>query len=173
MYTVIAAIVLLYSRVHRSECKRRTHLEQIFVSYIQSREFKDTMLGGVHCTNRRAGASSLCIPLLHVYCNSGHSTPMLEGAQVGVQKTNATCNVLGGGGNVLLWVQTTNTLGTNFCQWKSLMPCLVACIIRTAWQQPPHWSSTYLDDIMPKVGGACAPLSVHYERAWNKLLPVA
>ena len=32
------------------------------------------MLWGLHRTNRWAGASPLCIPLLHLYCNSGHST---------------------------------------------------------------------------------------------------
>ena len=78
--------------------------------YIQCRVLGRSMLsyllGGVHRMNSRAGASSLSIPLPHVYCVSGHSTPIQEGAQVGVQ--------------------TTNALGTNYCQialflWSMLL----------------------------------------------------
>ena len=48
------------------------------------------MLGGVPHTSKQAGAFPLCIPLLYyVYCNSGHSTPILHGVKVDVEMTNA------------------------------------------------------------------------------------
>ena len=54
-------IIPVYWRVYRSECKRRTHLERIFVSYLPAR---DTVLGNDHRINILARDSSLCIPLL-------------------------------------------------------------------------------------------------------------
>ena len=57
-----ASAELAYNKCRRvcsSVCERRTHLEQISVSYIPPRKVNDSMLGGVHPTNRRAAASSL------------------------------------------------------------------------------------------------------------------
>ena len=87
MYTVIAAIVLLYWRVHRSECKRRTDLEQIFGSCTPARELRHTMLGGVHHTTDRQEPLHYAF---HCYIYTVIAAiAILEGAQVGVQTTNA------------------------------------------------------------------------------------
>ena len=102
-------------------CLRTTHRHGTnfpSVHYIQSREIKDTMLGGLHRTNSRAAAPSQIF-----YC-SCHNTGILE-RQEGVQ----------------LWaydVQTWNkVLWSTFYPEKSNIPCLEAFIVRTAGQPLP------------------------------------
>ena len=55
----VAAIVLVYWRGKKVCCVRRTHLEQISVSFTPPRKCIVTKLGGFHRTTSRAAASPL------------------------------------------------------------------------------------------------------------------
>ena len=135
MYTVIAAIAILKGA--QVGVQTTNAIGTNFVSCSPAWELRDTMLGGVHCPNRRAGASTLC----YMYTDIA----ILKGARVGVQTTIAlgtnfvsclptrelrytrragasplfqynsghSTPILDG---AQVGVQTTNTLGTIFCK---------------------------------------------------------
>ena len=146
-------------RVRSFECKQRTRLKQISVSYLAARKSIDAMLDCVRRTNSLAAASSLTFiaptiaAIVRLYCKDKmvHSSECKRRTRF--KQISAT---------YLATRKSIDTMLDGVCRTNSLAAASSLIF-------------TYVDDVMSTddLRVECAPQSANDERAWNNFRPAA